>query len=124
MKILLGLIKATLFLGVGGIAGYKFAKFEDEVGTTKAFSQYLMEAESGVAASQYQVSRYLFHRNQKPQESLKWLKKAAQNGYLRAKIELASHYEEGGLVSKDEVMALKLYQEIAETSIQRLKKIN
>ena len=85
----------------------------------KSFEELYVASLGGVAEAQYYLGEYYYKKEkfklqaQMPTNAIKWFREAAKQKYTPALIKLASCYESGIGVKKDEAKALELYLEAA-----------
>ena len=77
----------------------------------RAIDLYRKAADMGLGSAQRRLAN-IYNGREGQAEGVKWLRKAAQNNMIKAKIELASLYFRGKGVEKDEQKAIVLIKEV------------
>lgn len=128
LRLVARLIKSLVLIGIGIYIGHNLIpQTIESIGDAPGFDGMLTSAKAGNAQSQFFVSEAFQNGrgvDHDAKQALYWLKESAANGYVRAQLELANHYEEGVNVPQDKAAALEIYQKVAADAVYRLSKTN
>ena len=91
---------------------------ESHIKTAEKVNTLRASADRGNAAAQYEIASYYYYGSagfpMDKTKSMDWFMKAAEQGHIRAQLQIAYEYKEGGVLEKDLQKSIQYYTMAAE----------